>query len=185
MNDGSSTYADTWGDSAYGILGYGSISHGLSIHEYAVDVTITSPKGRQASATGYYGQLGASASNEAALPWDLADLGLYDISIHPRGWCSVAKIAFTFVASLLTGSVNGPFITYYTAAQKVTYVCFWSTLACLPGTTPTCIDGTTLNVESTCPKFASASFMTYTVGVVKTCFVMNEVKPQTGPGPCN
>jgi len=31
MNDGSSTYADTWGDQTYGVLGYGSISHGLSI----------------------------------------------------------------------------------------------------------------------------------------------------------
>ena len=185
MNDGSSTYADTWGDQAYGVLGYGSISHGLSIHEYAIDVTITSPKGRKASATGSYGQLGASASNEAALPWDLTDLGLYDISIQPRGWCSIAKIGFTFVLSLITGLIAQPFVTYYTAAQMVAGQCYWSTLACLPGTTPTCPDGTNYYPYQTCPYFVSARFFKYTVGVVSQCFTyIAKPKVETGPGKC-
>ena len=104
MNDGSSTYLDGWGDSSY-MYGYGSTSGSIPIHEYAVDVTITSPLGRTSSASSTSYRSGI-VSKTAMLSWNWNDYGDYTINTTHKGFCTISY--YYFILAQRWGSRQPP-----------------------------------------------------------------------------
>jgi hypothetical protein len=123
MIENSSVYTDSWSDSTY-MYAYGSTNGVLSIHRYAVDVTITSPTGRVATCTGDL-QSGF-VSSQCALDWDYWDTDFYTAETTHRAYCTIAQVAF--VLAILAPPGRKPPTQY-----------------CLDGTTvSSCADGNRL-----------------------------------------
>jgi hypothetical protein len=189
MSDGSSLYSDTWGDSS-GVWGYGQLAGRMSIHKYAVDVKITSPRGRTASSTGSYGSYGGTVTNQTDLPWDDTDLGTYDVQLTFRGWCSKASLAFQLAVIVLTPTI-GDKVTYYKDPEWLAGSCYWPHLACIPGTTPTCPVGFSLPpplfwTQDRClaAQFVWVSYLTVTELGYTACFTHQGPNLAGGPGSC-
>src|SRR5215468_5783035 len=88
MTDTSSTYSDMWFDdtNAY-ITGY--IAGSVSVHQYAVYLTIQSPSG--ASAYSYPGYAPGWVQNTLVLPWTAADIGSdFFGSAQHKYWCTIS-----------------------------------------------------------------------------------------------
>jgi hypothetical protein len=104
MNDGSSTYRDSWASSSY-IYGYGSTAGNVSIHRYSVDVTITSPLGRTiTTSSGSYRS--GTVSTTASLSWNYNDFGDYYIRSTHKAFCTLTF--YYFVLRILGGPEQPP-----------------------------------------------------------------------------
>jgi hypothetical protein len=115
MDDTSYTYGDMWADDS-GIYAYGQTDGVLtSIHDYAVDVQLSSP-GRQNIITGNL--TNGTAASLAFLSWDTNDVGNYTASTTHRGWCYVGMTMFYLASGFYMGVV-GESETYYTTPVHV------------------------------------------------------------------
>ncbi len=121
-----------------------------------------------------YSSYGGTATSQTDLPWDLTDLGTYDVQVTFRGWCSIASQAFAL------GAVSIPKIltlhtTYYQTpiiigAHGNVIVCAYGATACTSGT-PLCLSQS--NVVGfqfdapACPAIAKVGYLVYS----STCIV--------------
>jgi hypothetical protein len=171
MSDNSSTSVDTWMSSS-GMYGSGTIIGSASIHRYAVELRLTSPKGRVATATGNY--LPGTVSSTAFPPIDMTDLSDYTISTTNHGYCTQAWVYF-IIAFL---SVTGTFLlheTYYKQCYKGLVGCNCDALACTSGT-PTCFIGVGLSlVSGDCPEVMHASYLVYTTYLSRRAYFLSTV----------
>lgn len=182
MNDQSSTYIDSWGSSA-GIYGYGATDGQAPIHEYAVDVSISSPRGRRVSSTGVFGW--GFVSNTILMAWDSSDLGDYEIRTEHRGWCSLGEVLFTLAWEFLIGKVGARQTYYKDPVPDAPYPgsCLYLNKACSSGT-PTCTEGFVFVPEWECPPYVLAEYLTYTRFFYTSCFKIAPGVEAPEPGPC-
>lgn len=92
MTDTSWIYSDGYADSGY-VYGTGMTQGSLSVHRYAVDVTVSSPLGRASTATQYSYQSGP-VSNMATLSWSNDDFGSYLITSTHKVYCTIGFVYF-------------------------------------------------------------------------------------------
>ena len=181
MDDYSTTYIDSWA-SASGIHGWGE-TYGTMYptHEYAVNVTITSP-GRTYSNNGGFGSYGW---NEVIMPWDSGDLGTYTVEAEHRGWCWAVMRSFAIALSFATATIGERLTTYRDPVrQGPPNSCFYLTLACQSGT-PTCTGGWYFNPWTYCPDYLLVHFLTYTRFYQTFCWPVGKGEDWGGgPGPC-
>lgn len=184
MSDGSSTYIDTWA-SGSSVYGYGSTNGAMGIHEYAVDITLTSPNGRQASSSGYL-QQSWSVSNTVSLSWDQYDLGNYYISTTHRGYCIPSQVAFTISLRNLLGTAGTRQTTF--TDPTTTYIpgsCYYNSLAC-QGSSATCTSGNAITLSGdSCAPYLIVNFLVYTVFFQTSCFPIGVGFGSSSPGNCN
>jgi hypothetical protein len=182
MGDQSSTFVATWATSA-GIYGYGATEGYTEIHDYAVDVYITSPNNRQVSSIGSYDW--GFVSNTVLMQWDSSDLGSYEVKAKHRGWCTVALFAFTITWNTVFGTVgSGRTVFTDPVDHDPLPGCTYLELACSSGT-PTCVEGAlAITPEPGCPAYMGVNFLTYTRLFETSCFPIAEGEAVGGPGPC-
>jgi hypothetical protein len=184
MTDGSSTYIDTW-EQGGGIVGYGATDGTIAVHQYVVSVRITSPAGRQASASTSSYPYGSVISVDAVLPWDTSDLGDYRIETDHTFYCDGSGGGMPFLLASLNRIVGLSIrISFFTNPINVGIDgCYYDQLACSSGT-PTCTAGWTLGLGRPCPLYARAAFLVINFGSYHTCSIgVSAAAP--GPGPCN
>lgn len=109
MGDGSATYSDSW-PSDSGVYGWGSTSGSESSHDYAVEVSITSPNGRVVQNETAY-QTG-SVSNSVLMSWDSADVGEYTVVSRHKVYCRVWVLYFAIATLIVRPQVELRYTTY-------------------------------------------------------------------------
>ncbi len=186
MNDTSYTYADLYAGED-GITAYAQTDGMMTnYHDYAVDVTLTSPNGRVNSVQGAL--VNGTAAGAAFLGLDASDLGEYRAETTHRGWCYVAMTAFVLSWKWLVGTL-GESETYYKDPVKVygpPRQCYFQNTAC-SSETPTCTSGWGFGLDwDLCNfQYASVYYLTWNRLGMRNCLYVGLTSPAYGPGPCN
>jgi hypothetical protein len=64
--------------------------------------------------------------------------------------------------------------------------CYWGSLACSPGTHPTCQVGSGYTFAPTCPQYVKTDYLVVNTGVTApVCIGIGLIFAASGPGPCN
>lgn len=182
MDDGSSTYADTWGSDA-GLYGYGSTTGAMWVHDYAVDVVIYSPN-RQASVTGGFVPYGSTVSNETMLGWDESDLGTYYITTTHRLYCQIALSSFTLASNYLAPSVSFA-RTWYSNPEYIgfpSFQCNYRNIVCT-GSCGSAVPRSDWTPIGSCSPYLLEQ--AYLVTIFSNQYCVNPIKVQHSDyGPC-
>lgn len=173
MQDTSSVYSDSWATRS-GIVGLGQVSGSLAIHRYAVDVTIQSPSGRTANATGSYSS--GFVSNSTMLPYS-GETGNYVVAVKQRLYCTVSGYTpvlayrqfWPNVAYAITG-FKWPVL----ARDGNGWYCHYPNLACDRGQAR-CTSGGWTDLNWTrpippCPNKILVEFLRVVIGPIQACF---------------
>ena len=96
MPDSSSTTLDVWSDSTT-VYSYAFTFGSMSVHTYAVDVSIQSSSGRYISFPGYLNP--GTVSTYGTMSWDFFDDGEYTVTSVHRGYCLAAQLEFSLAWS--------------------------------------------------------------------------------------